>query len=272
MVSSAVVDSLNSGTLLKVINNTSITLIPKVICPNNIGDYRPIACCNVLYKLLTKLISGRLRNVLPEIIAENQGAFVQGRYVAHNILICQDLIKYYGRKITKPSCLIKLDIKKAYDTVEWDFLEEVMVAMEFPVMFVRLVMECVRTPKFSLILSGSNQGFFGARRGLRQGDPISPLLFVIAMEYLSRILSKLEDKEEFKYNDRCEGIKLNHLIFADDVLLFSHGDFRSVYLLMQALKTFSQTSGLIPNPEKTSVYCAGMDAREVRRVVERTGF
>ena len=133
-------DSLNSGRLLKVINN--------------VGDYRPIACCNVLYKVLSKMISERLRSILPGVIAENQGAFVKGRFVAHNVMICQDLIKFYGRKITRPGCSIKLDIKKVYDTLECDCIEEMMMALMFPVSFIRLVMECVETLRFSLILNG----------------------------------------------------------------------------------------------------------------------
>lgn len=271
-VSEAVVDSLNAWKLLKVLNNTTITLIPKVICLNNVGDYRPIACCNVLYKVMIKMISERLRSILPGIIAENQGAFVKGRYVAHNVMICQDLIKFYGRKITRPGCLIKLDIKKAYDTLEWDCIEEMMKALKFPDSFVRLVIECVKIPKFSLLLSGSSKGYFGANRGLRQGDPMSPLLFVIVMEYLSRILRSLDRKEGFKFHHRCEGIKLNHLIFADDVLLFSNGDLRSVHYMMQGLELFSQTSGLMPNPLKTNVYCSRMGDREVQQVRDMTGF
>ncbi|KAL2927668.1 LINE-1 retrotransposable element ORF2 protein [Bienertia sinuspersici] len=270
-VTTAILDFFNSGKLLKEINNTFLVLIPKVSKPQDVSEFRPIACCNTIYKGITKLLCIRLKEVLPDLISENQGAFVHGRYIVHNIMVCQDIVRRYGRKNNSPSCMIKLDLRKAYDTVDWKFIEEMLQELNFPNVFTEWVMECISTPSFSLVLNGSSYGYFKSCRGLRQGDPLSPLLFVLGMEYLSKTLNMLNDDPEFKQHPRCKGIQLTHMCFADDLIMCYRGEKKLVDKILQAFNIFSRTSGLQANNSKTELFTSGMK-EEVKQIIAESGF
>lgn len=161
---------------------TSITLIPKVKSPSHMSDYMPISCCSVIYKCITKFLSEKLRLVLPHLVSETQGAFVFGRSILHNILLCQDIIKMYKSSQKQKCCMMKIDMHKAYYSVCWEFLEDMMKALQFPPRFIHFVMTCVCSPTFTLMINGSTTGFFRSQRGLRQEDSMPPILFVLFME------------------------------------------------------------------------------------------
>ncbi|XP_074288536.1 uncharacterized protein LOC141613691 [Silene latifolia] len=270
-IGGAIMNFFDSGKLLSQINSTVITLIPKVDRPTNVTHFRPISCCNVIYKTISKLLCNRLALVLPDIISRNQEAFVKGRSILENILICQDLVRYYSRKTVSSRSMFKLDLQKAYDTIEWGFVEQMLGALHFPEKFKGLIMSCITSTSFTLNLNGIQFGYFHGKRGLRQGDPMSPLIFTICMEYLTRILDYATHQWYFRYHPLCAGLKLNHLLFADDLMLFCKGDVRSMMLLLRAISTSSASSGLRVNASKSEVIFNGVSDAVRADIVQISG-
>ncbi|XP_057526473.1 uncharacterized protein LOC130805706 [Amaranthus tricolor] len=168
----------------------------------------------------TTLTCSRLKRVLGSIISQNQGAFVTGRLISHNILLCHDLVKHYSKRNCYPSCMIKVDLRKTYDTMDWDFIHDMLITLNFPPQVIKIIMVCITSTQYSLMVDGSPSNIFKPKRGLQQGDPLSSLLYVIGMEYLSRILMEAGGNQQFRFHLRCKGLKLNHLCFADDLMLF----------------------------------------------------
>ncbi|GLT38165.1 hypothetical protein SLA2020_124300 [Shorea laevis] len=135
-VTAAVLDFFDSGKILKQINATNITIVPKVSCPNVVSAYRPIACCNVIYKVISKLLTQRINEVLSMLVSSNQATFVKGRSITTNLLICQDLVRNYHRSMGPARCLMKIDLQKAYDSMDWGFVKEMLRGLNFPDRFI----------------------------------------------------------------------------------------------------------------------------------------
>ena len=256
----AVLEVFRTNTMLPQFNCTSITLVPKVPNPSKVKDFRPIACCTVIYKLVAKILTTRMQSVIGDVVNEAQSGFIPGRQISDNILLATELIKGYTRTHISPRCLIKVDLKKAYDSIEWSYLKSVMVELGFPVCFVRWVFTCISTVSYSILINGKPSQPFRAKKGLRQGDPMSPFLFAIGMEYLTRHLQQLQNLPDFNFHPKCEKLALTHLMFADDLLMFSRADTLSVEMLFAAFNNFSRASGLEANLDKSNIYIGGVSA------------
>lgn len=254
-VISAVKEFFSSGKLLKEVNASIISLIPKVQNPQSVGEFRPIALCNVLYKCISKILANRIKGCLEDVVDPIQNAFIPGRRISDNILLTQELFKNYHRHKGLPRCAFKVDVKKAYDSVNWDFLIDLLHIFGFPVQLIKWIKECVTTPSYSINVNGETHGFFSGQKGLRQGDPLSPYLFTLVMQALSLIIKRrIEQDGRFNYHPKCEELGISHLYFADDLFLFSAGDPWSVQILKDSLDEFGSVSGLWPNEGKSNVF------------------
>ncbi|CAH9051431.1 unnamed protein product [Cuscuta europaea] len=189
-----------SGRLVEQINHTLIALIPKTSHSPTASDFRPIACTNVLYKVITKVIANRMIPCLPGLIDHAQGAFVDVRLMMDNIFLAQELVKGYTRKHCSPRCMIKVDLRKAYGTISLDFLKSVLLNIGFPLQFVKWIMECVATASFSISINGTLHGFFRGKRGLRQGTIWNKVRAWIGMP---RQMSTLDSAVKWIKKDRA---------------------------------------------------------------------
>lgn len=167
---------------------------------------------------------------------------------------------------------MKLDIKKAYDTVDWNFLKQALVNLNFPSHFIQFIIQCLITAKYSLMVNGRPRGFCSSKRGLRQGDPMSPYLFVIVMEYFSRLMSTLPQNAQFSFHTKCKEMQLSRLFFADDIMMFCRADKQSPLILKSLVEQFGTVSGLNINLQKSHIFFCGVDENTKSYLLQQLGF
>ncbi|CAN1261908.1 LINE-1 retrotransposable element ORF2 protein [Linum perenne] len=269
---SAIIEFFDSSNLISELNVTSLTLIPKVANPTQVRDFRPISCCNLFYKCIAKILASRMQLVLPDIISPSQSGFIKDRKIVDNVLLAQELVRTYSHAGVSPRCTIKVDLMKAFDSVHWGYLFNILEAMDFPAHFTGWLKSCVFSASYSISLNGGIHGFFPAKKGVRQGDPLSPYLFVIAIEGLSRLLDSAGISRALPYHPQCLKVRLTHLAFADDMMIFSNGSYYGLEVICDILSKFATWSGLRVNPDKCDIFSAGIPDCALASMKSLSGF
>lgn len=191
-VTTTVLNALNSGNVHESLNSSFISLIPKIKNPKKVSDFRPISLCNVVNKLIAKVLVNHLKQILPHVVSDSKSSFLFGRLIVDNVLVVFETLYYLKRKTQGKLVYmaLKLDMSKAYDHVEWEFLEKVMKHLDFAKSLVKLIMSCLKSVSYSMLLNGQLVGNIKPSRGLRQGNPLSPYLFLFCALGLQSLLKK----------------------------------------------------------------------------------
>jgi hypothetical protein len=201
----AVEESRRSGEVNKSLNSTFLVLIPKVNKPSTFGDFRPIALCNLIYKIISKLLASRIKLILSRSLSGEQLGFLKGRQILDAVGTTQECLHSIKVKNLK-EIILKLDLQKAYDCVNWDFLRMILLQSGFGLLITNWIMSCVSSTSFAVLINGKTTPFFQSGRGLRQGCPLSPLLFILVMEGLSLLLKHAQSERKLS---RSQGIKVD---------------------------------------------------------------
>ena len=241
--------------LLPGFNSNFITLIPKNPSADSISNFRPIALANFIFKVIPKILSDRLSNIAPHLISNQQNGFVKGRHIHNSIGITSECFNMLDRKNFGGNIAIKLDIAKAFDTLDWGFLLKVLTAFGFSTVFINWIKCILNSAMLSILVNGTPCGYFSCSRGVRQGDPLSPILFCLAEEVLSRYISFHADNGSLKPISSPKGIKApTHSLYADDVILFCRGDKTNLKLVQKILDDYAKASGQFINKSKSKIY------------------
>ncbi|CAN0857148.1 Putative ribonuclease H protein At1g65750 [Linum grandiflorum] len=258
-VMTAFADFFDRATLPVSVNCTFVCLIPKKETVEDVKDFRPISLTSSVYKIISKVLMERLRSVMPRLVSQNQCAFVHGRQILDATLLANELID--SRNLSgRPGLVIKLDIEKAFDHVNWNCLLQILGKMGFSEGWIRWIRACICSPSFSVLVNGESSGFFKSSRGLRQGDSLSPFLFILIMDVLSSIISVLKAAnliEGFFMKEAEREGEVTHLLYADDSILFCEASLPQVRGVLAALIIFQAITGLKVNLKKCSISQVG---------------
>ncbi|GKD03691.1 RNA-directed DNA polymerase, eukaryota [Tanacetum coccineum] len=260
----------SNGFCLKGINSSFIALIPKSQGANLVKDFRPISLIGSIYKIIAKLLANRLVTVLDGLVNEVQYAFIANCRILDGPFILNELIHLCKAK-KKQSLIFKVDFEKAFDSVRWDFLNDILKKFGFGPRWRDWIQSCLKSSRGSILVNGSPTSEFQFYKGLKQGDPLSPLLFILVMESLHLSFHNVVNAGLFKGVGLDNSLQLSHLFYADDVVFIGQWCDSNLATIMRVLECFFRASGLRINRQKCGLMGIVVEPNKIANAAKNLG-
>ncbi|GJW07864.1 RNA-directed DNA polymerase, eukaryota, reverse transcriptase zinc-binding domain protein [Tanacetum coccineum] len=258
------------GVTLKGCNSNFIDLIPKIPNANLVKDFRPISLIGSLYKIIAKVLANRLAGKLGDLVNEVQSAFIADRQILDGPFILDELIQWCKRKKYQ-SIVFKVDFEKACDEVRLDFLDDILRKFGFGDKWCNWIQSCLRSSRGSIILNRSPTKEFQFFKGLKQGDPLSPFLFILVMKSLHIAFQRVEEAGMFKGIKLGNSTSISHLFYADDAVFVGQWCESNINTLVSVLECFNKASGLKINMSKSKLMGLHVDNEKIKGAVLKLG-
>ncbi|GJV81212.1 RNA-directed DNA polymerase, eukaryota [Tanacetum coccineum] len=236
----------------------------------NQDDFRPISLIDSFYKIIAKILANRLSMVISDLVSDVQSAFVSNRKILDGPFILNELISWCKNHKRK-AMLFKVDIEKAFDSVRWDYLDGILSNFGFGTKWRGWIQGCLTLAMGSILINGSPTSEFKFHKGLKQGDPLSPFLFILVMESLHLSFNNILNTGLFKGLRINETLTLSHLFYADDAVFIGKWDRANVVTIVRMLKCFFLASGLQINIHKSKLMGIGVSHEEVKAAAKIIG-
>jgi hypothetical protein len=272
-LSNAVLQFFTTSWIMPGFNSNIIALLPKVQNATSIDQFRHITMENFKFKVISKIIADRLASVLPSIIFEEQMGFIHGRNIKDCLCIASEVANLLHNKSFGGNLALKIDISKAFDTLEWSFLLKVLHCFGFNEVFCNWIHVILQSAFLSISVNGRAEGYFNCSRGVRQGDPLSPLLFCLAEDVLSRgisilvnsgVLDQIKGTRHFKVPSRT--------FYVDDLMVFCKGKLSGLKELKKLFNNYALQSGQVISTAKSTIYSWSITHGRLNLIVDLLNF
>eukprot|EP00253_Pinus_taeda_P010693 PITA_10693 len=258
-------ESRRKGEVYHLFNATFIALIPTTEIPESFEYFRPISLCNSIYKIIAKVIAVRIKLILSRCISNEQFGFLDGRQIHEAIGVAHETL-HSVKLMNRKGVVIKIDLSKAYDRTNWIYLRMLLTHLGFTPDFINWIMGCITSVSFGVLINGASTPFFKGKRGLRQGCPLSPLLFLLVIEGLSQLIQKAKREGKVKGLEVAVNMFISHLLFVDDILVFSNGNTNEIKELKNILELFMKATGMQINFRKSQLILEGLNRQEKAQI------